>query len=506
MLIDIQYLENTKKLICSYTDNDGEIKLKYYDWQDPFKYEVCDENDVHREKILKSWDNKPIKKVLVSMPDRYSIYEFIDALPKEEKDILFAYREPTVYFIDIETEVLGEFPDPKEAPTQVQAISVVYDDKVILMGLKDMPEDMKNRIEEKTNSYFKKFGVTYKVRYIKYEDEFSMLYAFFHKMCPKMSCISGWNFINFDWTFLVNRARKLTKEVNNRVINIDPRESSFTKRLNKIWMTDYELPAHRMVFDYMQLYEICDTSVKVKESSSLDFVSNKLIGVNKIKFNGSLMKLYEEDFETFMYYNCVDSVLVKAIHDKTNYISIIYAISCLAQIKIVDVISQLNNALGSLAITEGVLRNKFREQEGIVLFKDHTKNNSGASTIAGGWVKDPVVGMNRWVAVYDFSSLYPTTQRMFFIAPENFVGIQLTEEPDYCINEGRKIKIDKQNSVVCVNGAVFLKRNSPTIQMLEEVFADRKKNKKVMMAKKEEYAQIDDEIKKLKRMLEEIED
>lgn len=504
MLIDIQYLENSKKLVCSYTNKEGDIKLKYYDWQQPYKYEVCDPNDKDVEPKFKSWDNKPIKKILVDRPDRYSIYEFIDALPKEEKDVLFAYNEPKTYFLDIETEVLGEFPNPIDAPTQVQAISIVYDDKIILMGLKDMPDDMKGRIEENTNKYFEKFGITYKLKYIKYEDEFSMLYAFFHNMVPKMSCISGWNFINFDWTFLVNRARKLTKTVNGKVYSVDPRESSFTKRLNKIWMTDYELPAHRMVFDYMQLYEICDTSIKVKESSSLDFVSNKLIGVNKIKFNGSLMKLYEEDFETFMYYNCVDSVLVKAIHDKTNYISIIYAISCLSQIKIVDVISQLNNALGSLAITEGVLRNKFRDQEGIILFKDNTRNNSGASTIAGGWVKDPSVGMNRWVAVYDFSSLYPTVMTQFYIAPENFVGNQIENNKEFCLNGSEKIQIDYDKHVVCINGAVFQKRKSPTIQMLMEVFADRKKNKKIMMQKKEEYYSTLNEIKLLEEMLSSI--
>jgi hypothetical protein len=55
----------------------------------------------------------------------------------------------------------------------------------------------------------------------------------------------------------------------------------------------------------------------------LDFVSNKLVGVDKIKYSGSLQKLYEDDFETFMYYNAVDSVLVQKIHEARNYISII---------------------------------------------------------------------------------------------------------------------------------------------------------------------------------------
>jgi DNA polymerase elongation subunit (family B) len=247
-----------------------------------------------------------------------------------------------------------------------------------------------------------------------------------------------------------------------------------------------------MIFDYMQLYEICDTSIKVKESSSLDFVSSKLVGVDKIKYTGSLQKLYEDDFETFMYYNAVDSVLVQKIHDARNYISIVYAISALAKIKIVDVVSQMNNALASLAITEGVLRGRFREMDNIVLFKEG--RNDGDSTLAGGWVKDPIVGMNRWCVTYDFASLYPTTQRQFFIAPENFIGVQDQKKLTHCEN-GREIDLDKH--VLCINGVVFEKRMSPTLIMLEDVYADRKKNKKIMMDRKEELKVVLDEIKKL---------
>jgi DNA polymerase elongation subunit (family B) len=261
-----------------------------------------------------------------------------------------------------------------------------------------------------------------------------------------------------------------------------------------VWKTNYELPLHRMIFDYMQLYEVCDTSIKVKESSSLDFVAGKLVGVEKIKYTGSLQKLYDEDFETFMYYNAVDSVLVQKIHEARNYISIIYAISTLARIRVTDVISQLNNALGSLAITEGVLRSRFREQENIVMFRGERVEDDDVAPLTGGWVKDPVVGMNRWVAIYDFSSLYPRTQIQFFIACENFVGYQNKERPTHCSN-GREI--DKSSMVVCVNGSVFRKRNSPTIQMLQDVFADRKKNKNIMLHKKEELKVVLDEIRML---------
>ena len=554
MLIETEYLTNTKNLVVSYVDKNGDIKLKYYKWEKPMKYVSCDDSDPQKHQKYKSWDGKSVKQVEVSHPDRYAIYEFLDSLPENEKNEIFEFNLPKIYFIDIETEIIDGFPEASEANTRVLSISIVYDDKIILLGLKDMSRDMQDRIIINTNKYFEKFNANYKFKYIKYEDEFDMLYSFFYKMVPKMPLLTGWNFLNYDWTYLVNRSRKISKWINGKEYKIDPAVSSFTKKLNKIWGTEYEVPLHRMIFDYMQLYEICDTSIKVKESSSLDFVSSKLVGIDKIKYVSSifklkedstimgysfkkddicrsdkdgyymyvgtkrinftdeefnsvkhlfeeinvsnLQKLYDTDFEIYMYYNAVDSVLVQKIHEARNYISIIYAISSLAQIRIVDVVSQMNNALGSLAITEGVLRNRFREMDNIVLFKED--NGDTESTISGGWVKDPVVGLNHWVVCYDFASLYPTTQRQFYIAPETFVGVQKPDDLKYCDN-GREIDLEKH--VVCVNGVVFEKRNSPTLQMLEDVYADRKKNKNIMMDKKEELKKVLDEIKKLEAEL-----
>lgn len=508
MLVETQYLSNSKKLVVSYVDKSGDIKLKYYNWDNPMKYVACDDGDVQKHPEFKSWDGKSVKQIEVNHPDRYAIYEFLDSLPESEKEEIYEFNLPKIYFIDIETEIIDGFPEAADikdadgnvtkegANTRVLSISIVYDDKIILLGLKEMPQDMQDRIVKNTNKYFEKFGSNYKFKYIKYDDEFDMLYAFFNNMVPKMPILTGWNFLKYDWLYLVNRSRKISKWVNNKEYKIDPAVSSLTKRLNKVWSTEFEVPAHRMIFDYMQLYEICDTSIKVKESSSLDFVSSKLVGVEKIKYSGSLQKLYDDDFETFMYYNAVDSVLVQKIHESRNYISIIYAISSLAQIRIIDVVSQMNNALGSLAITEGVLRNKFRKMDNIVLFRD--EKGDAESTIAGGWVKDPVVGLNQWVVCYDFASLYPTTQRQFYIAPETFIGVQNPNNKGFCDN-GREIDFEKY--VVCVNGVVFEKRKSPTLTMLEDVYADRKKAKKIMMDKKEELNEIDIEIRKLEAEL-----
>ena len=61
--------------------------------------------------------------------------------------------------------------------------------------------------------------------------------------------------------------------------------------------------------------------------------------------------------------------------------------------------------------------------------------------------------------------------------------------------------IEPDKHVICVNGVVFLKRDSPTIRMLKDVYTDRKKNKKIMMSKKEELKAVLDEIKQLESEL-----
>jgi hypothetical protein len=167
MLIETQYLTNTKKLVCSYVDKSGEIKMKYYDWDNPMKYVSCEDNDPLKHPTFKSWDGKSVKQVQVERPDRYAIYEYLDALPEEEQEELFEFNLPKIYFIDIETEIVDGFPEAADvkdaagnvikegAATQVLSISIVYDDKIILLGLKDMPEDMQDRIRVNTNNYFK---------------------------------------------------------------------------------------------------------------------------------------------------------------------------------------------------------------------------------------------------------------------------------------------------------------------------------------------------------------
>ena len=49
------------------------------------KYVACEDTDPQRHPSFRSWDGKSVKQVEVNQPDRYAIYEFLDALPEKEK-------------------------------------------------------------------------------------------------------------------------------------------------------------------------------------------------------------------------------------------------------------------------------------------------------------------------------------------------------------------------------------------------------------------------------------
>ena len=317
---------------------------------------------------------------------------------------------------------------------------------------------------------------------------------FFEKLVPKMPVISGWNFIDYDWTFLINRCRR---------IGVDPTISSYSKKLEKVYGTVYEVPAHRLVLDYMEIYKKWDTSIKVKENNSLNWVGEKILDLNhgaKVAYSGSLMDLYENDFTKYVFYNAVDTVLVQLIHEKMQYIKIAYSIANLSKVRLCDF--SYKNLNVTLTTTEGFLRGKFRDEKNIVFTKEDETTDE--ETIAGGWVKPPAKGMNEWVTTFDFSSLYPRTQMMFNIAPECYIGNIVKNNPEFCDFNGTLTKVDDTKHIVCVNGAVFERGYSVTINFLETMFAERKKYKNIMLSELKKYDALNKEVIALKEELESL--
>lgn len=486
MLIDFEYKNN--KLIISHIDDNGNIKLKYYDWYNPTKFIKCESDDPDRNEKYTTWDGINVKEIYSKYPNRYSVYEYLDKLPKDEQDELFNFKQANIFFIDIENEILDGKPDPKAAQSEIQTISIVNKDKVMVIGTRKLSDSEIESIRTNINDHFKKYNTNYQFKYVYYKNEYELLLNFFKLMVPKMAVLTGWNFVQYDWVFLVNRARN---------IGIDPSLASFTGKLVQSYQDDTEMPAHRLIVDYMDLYAKWDTSIKIKESNSLDFVADNILGVKKIQYNGNLTHLYKNNYKDFVFYNAVDSCLVQQIHFKMKYIEVLYSVASVSAIKTID-------AFSTLAVTEGILRRRMREEKNIIFCKDeHSSSGMGESKteeiIKGGWVKEPVRGMSTWVTCCDFSSLYPTTMQEFNISADSYKG-QKIKNTNYAMFNGKKNLIE-DDDIITINNSVFKNEDGVVKKVMRDIYLQRKAFKKKMLVVKDEMNELEKELKELEESL-----
>jgi len=488
MLVDHEFRSNN--LIISYINGDGKIKLKYKNWSRPAKFILTGDDDPEKSGRFVTWDGRSVKEIYTKYPNKYSIYDFIDNLPEEERKEIYDYSEPDIWFCDIENEILDKRPDPRSAESKIQTISVVNKNNIMVIGTLPLNSNQVDSIKSDINLHFKKFETNYNFTYVQFKTEYDMMHNYFNVLVPKMAVITGWNFLEYDWVFLVNRARN---------IGLDPSVASFTKKLIEpmqykggIQNSYAEIPSHRIIVDYMELFSKWDTSVKVKESTSLDFASEKILGKDckKVNYEGDLKRLYREDYKKFVFYNAIDSALVQQIHKKMKYVDIMYGMAVLGKIKVKD-------SLSTLALTEGILREKLRDQKNVVLVRDEhddlgdTENKS----VKGGWVKEPVKGMARWTCCYDFASLYPTTMRQFNISADSYKG-QKVKDKEYSIFNGHQLMIN-DDDIITLNGSVFKHEVGVVTCVMGEIYNDRKKWKKIMMEKHEELEKLKNELKNL---------
>ena len=450
MLLDIEQLD--KEVIVSYYDTEGKVAFKRYPIDKFQNWVVTNEKDRWRDGSVSNWDGRPLKKSLSKSFNKFSLLYFMDSLPEKDQEEIFAFNMPRTYFVDIETEIVDGFPKPEEAKSRILTFSIITPErKAIVLGLEDLSSDQINKIEADTNAHFEGYDQDWEFSYYKFKTEYDMVYSFLHKFLPKFPMMTGWNFINYDWQYIVNRCK---------ILQIDLTEVAITGALDK----KDSRPLHMGILDYMQLYDKYDRSVAVKESNSLDFVSGAVLdGINKIKYSGSLQDLYENDFQKYVFYNVVDSVLVYYIDQKLRSMEVLITLATITRMP-------LYKAASPVAVTESLIARKLTEQGkriGVEYGKEDSKKDS---KYEGAFVKQPIVGYYGGVSAFDFASLYPSIMRQFNISPDAFV--EMVEEQD--IPERRK----DESVIVCENGVVYKKEDSILKKILSDLYAQRKDYKR----------------------------
>ena len=306
MILDIE--KQRDGLNISYFDNNGDKLIKKFHNGQALTWSVCSDKDPKKSDKFTNWDDKPVKRTnaFKNQLNKFDIYEVIENLPPEDKEIITAVNFPKMYSVDIETaQVNGEWSPPTEAKGQITTIAITTDDlKAIVLGWKPLSQGEQAKIQTQIDAHFKDHDLTFEFKYICFDTEFDMLYTFLAKMVSKFSLVTGWNWDRYDWAYIKNRCKNLGIDV------------SIASPVNKLSYRD-EYPIHVGMIDYMEIYKKYDRTVSPKENFTLDMAGEQVLGLRKIKHKWStLQELYDNDYINYVFYNAVDAALVTLIHRK----------------------------------------------------------------------------------------------------------------------------------------------------------------------------------------------
>ena len=166
------------------------------------------------------------------------------------------------------------------------------------------------------------------------------------------------------------------------------------------------------------------------------------------------MDLYNTDFETYIYYNAVDTFLVYLIDKKLKTMQTFLMLGNVTRV-------EAQKAFSPIWMTEAIVTREFFKRKRVVAeIKKATKTGS----FEGAYVKQPIPGLYEAVATFDFASLYPSAMRQWNISPESY--------------KGKNVDL-KEGWIKTASGAVFDNTQDSVMRnILTNFYGKRKESKK----------------------------
>ena len=453
MIVNIEQYQG--KLVVSYVKQDGTIGFTQFNIPASHQYIYVYATRGMGTPGIQSWDFKPVRKIPTRFLSRNRIQEFFIEAGEQNTKHLFEPNMPNLYGADIEVEVTDDgFADPEIANNKITAISFSHYPDITVFGLKPLSGEECKEIEDKINNHISKFGKKYQFVYKYHKNEADMLYDFLYNYVRHAPLIAGWNFWNYDWRYIINRCRKLNLDISW----VSPTKQWYEHKIkdrnkNVIVM----LPYHKLIIDYMTIYQKWDRTIEVKENDTLEYVAETALGITKIKYPGTLQELYERDYTQFIFYSAIDSILIEFLDKKLKTMITFLNLGNITKVEAMSAFSPI------LMLEATLVRYAYRRGQ-VFPKKEEMKQGEGYE---GAFVFEPIPNMYEWVVSFDFASLYPSIMRQFKLSIENF----LYKDKNYT---------PKANEIKAANGAVFDASYEPLIsEILTDYYNQRKETKKV---------------------------
>ena len=398
-------------------------------------------------------------------------YNYIaDEYPNE---VSWDIDEILIVTIDIEVECENGFPKPEEANDPLLSITVKnhQNKKIVVWGI----GDFKNSRDD--------------VSYIKCDTEKHLLQSFltFWEQ-HKPDVITGWNTEFFDIPYVCNRILNQFDE--NELKRLSPWGNVFSRSLYKMGRShqvyDIQGVAHLDFFDLYRKFTYTN-----QESYRLDHIAFIELGERK---DGNPYETFSEwyikDYQSFIEYNIRDVELVDKLEDRMRLIDLCLTMAYDAKVNYIDV-------LGTTKYWDILIYNHLRKKNIVIPQK---RKHEKSEKFEGAYVKDPIVGMHKWVMSFDLNSLYPHLIMQYNISPETLIGSPFKEK-DITVDKMLDEKVDdsiiqslKEKKVsLTPNGALFKKNKRGFFpELMQSIYDDRVKYKRLLLEVKQEYENTKD--------------
>jgi DNA polymerase elongation subunit (family B) len=240
------------------------------------------------------------------------------------------------------------------------------------------------------------------------------LFDAFFSLIEDADVLSGWNSEGYDIPYMVNRVTKVMSKDDTRrfcLLGQYPKKRKY-ERFGKEEET-FDLVG-RIHLDYLQLYK--KYNYESRHSYKLDAIGEMEVGEKKTEYEGSLDQLYNKDFKKFIEYNRQDTMLLKKLDDKLQFLELANQLAHENTVL-------LPTVMGSVAMIEMAVMNEAHERGVVVPNKIRQNINTiSEGQAAGAYVMSPKKGLHEWIGSIDINSLYPSTIRALNMAPETIVG------------------------------------------------------------------------------------
>jgi DNA polymerase elongation subunit (family B) len=408
-------------------------------------------------------------------------YEYAFIADQHSTMVEWDQDKVSIAIVDIEVGSENGFPDPYLANEPITAIAITYiNGKTYVFGCGD-------------------YEVQGDEVYVKCKDEWTLCKKFlmlWSDNCPDV--ITGWNTKFFDIPYLVNRFRKILGEDDAKKLSPWNYISERKTNINGRMLIAYSFVGVESL-DYIELYKWYAPGGKSQESYRLDNIANVELGEGKISYDEyeNLHQLYRLNFQKFIEYNIKDVKLILKLEDKLKLLELALTLAYDTKCNYEDVFAQ-TRMWDSLTYS-------YLLQQKIIVPPREVQDKDSA--FEGAYVKEPQVGLHNWVASFDLNSLYPHLMMQYNISPETLIEpADYTQEMRDVLSQGvsvdklLKCQIDTSSLsgvTITPNGQYFRTDIQGFLpKMMEEMYVDRSKFKKMMLQAKQEYENETDDSKK----------